>query len=195
MSRRNAHGKLVVLSGPSGAGKSTVLDALADRFGGNLRLAVSATTRPPRPAEIDGKDYHFLSRDEFDRRRTAGEFLECFEVFGRGHWYGTLTSEVNPFLDAGRWVILEIDVDGAREVLRKHPDATTIFLRPSSTEEIERRLRSRGTENEEAVARRLSVARRELALASTYDYTVINDQVAEAVAEVVSILINRGLAP
>ena len=193
MLEQQAQGKLIVLSGPSGAGKTTVLDSLLDRHPGRLRLAVSATTRPPRPGEVDGEDYHFLSSEEFDRRRAQGEFLECCEVFGRGHWYGTLHSEIGPSLAEGKWVILEIDVDGAQQVLRHHPDTLTIFLRPSTLAELERRLRSRGTETEEAIGRRLSVARRELEFAETYRHQVVNDRVDDAVDQITTILAEQGL--
>jgi guanylate kinase len=186
-------GKLVVISGPSGVGKSTVVRQVLARLGGRVYLSVSATTRPPRPDERDGIDYYFLSDAEFRRRREAGEFLECVEVFGRGHWYGTLWSEVRSSLARGKWVILEIDVDGAREVLVQFPEAVTIFIRPASLGELERRLRSRGTEDEESVQRRLAVARHELHQSDQYEYQVVNVTVAEAVDEVCDILQSRGL--
>ena len=113
--------------------------------------SVSATTRPPRNGEIDGVDYHFVSDDEFQRRRKRGDFLECFQVFGHGYWYGTLWSEVTTGLAAGKWVVLEIDVQGAQAVMERFPEAMTIFLRPRSREELEHRLRGRGTETEEAL--------------------------------------------
>ncbi|MGD9721073.1 MAG: guanylate kinase [Pirellulales bacterium] len=180
-------GKLIVISGPSGAGKSTLLDRLLELLPA-LKHSVSATTRPPRPGEQDGVDYYFLSAEEFARRRAAGEFLECCEVFGHGHWYGTLESEVSPSLHAGQSVVLEIDVQGARAVIAKYPDAITIFVRPQSLQELERRLRGRGTDSEQAIARRLEVARRELDSAGQYQYQVVNDDVDRAAQEIYEIL-------
>jgi guanylate kinase len=187
------HGKLVVLSGPSGVGKSTVVPRVMERLAGRLERSISATTRAPRPGEQEGVDYHFLEPEEFVRRREAGEFLETVEVFGRGHWYGTLWEAVRPRLAAGKWVLLEIDVAGAEEVLRKYADAITIFIRPSSLDELERRLRSRGTENEEAIQRRLEVAQREIVQADQYTYQVVNNTVPQAVDEIIQILEDQGI--
>jgi len=187
-------GKLVVISGPSGVGKSTVVREVLDRFSESLRLSISATTRPPRRGEQDGVDYYFLTDEQFAQRREAGDFLECIEVFGRGHWYGTLWSEVRSSLEAGLWVILEIDVDGAQDALEKFSEAITIFILPGDLGELERRLRSRGTEGEEAIEHRLSVARRELQFADSYQYQVINETVHGAVKEISQILESRGIS-
>jgi guanylate kinase len=185
-------GKLIVVSGPSGAGKTTLLKKVFERFP-QLKVSVSATTRPPRPGEQQGIDYYFLTAGEFARRRAAGEFLECCEVFGAGQWYGTLHSEVSPSLQAGKSIVLEIDVQGTLAVLRTHPDAITIFVQPSSLEELERRLRGRGTESQQSIARRLEVARRELSFADRYQYHVTNDDVDRAVHEVSDILRSQGV--
>ena len=138
-------------------------------------------------------EYHFLTDKQFARQRDAGEFLESIEVFGGGQWYGTPYSEVRPFLASRKWVLLEIDVDGAQDVLSEFPEALTIFIRPGSMEELERRLRSRATETAEAIERRLRVARRELQLADRYEYQIVNDTVSEAVDEICQILQDRGL--
>jgi guanylate kinase len=187
MPASSATGRVIVISGPSGAGKTTVLRKLLERCD-RLVVSVSATTREPRPGEIDGQDYHFLAPEEFERRRQRSDFLECAEVFNRGVWYGTLEDEVGPRLAAGKWVVLEIDVEGTRSVLKRYPDALTIFVRPESVDELERRLRARGTENETALQRRLEVARRELQSADIYRYQVTNQNVDRAVDEILDIL-------
>ena len=179
---------MVVVSGPSGAGKTSVMRRVYDECRLPLVRSVSATTRRPRPDEIDGVDYHFLSDDEFQLRREKGEFLECCRVFGYNYWYGTLWSEVRPALSEGKWIVLGIDVEGALEVMRQFADAVTIFLRPSSRDELQRRLRGRGTETEEALQLRLAHADGELALAEKYTYQVINDRLDQAVREVCGIL-------
>ncbi len=187
-------GKLVVISGPSGVGKTTLLRKLLATFPG-LIPSVSATTRPPRTGEEDGVDYHFLSLEEFERRREAGEFLECCQVYGRQHWYGTLVDEVDPRLAGGKWVVLEIDVEGTLCILEKFPGAITIFVEPSHPDQLLERLRGRGTESPEAMARRLEVARRELLEAHRYRHRVVNEDVDEALDQVRRILAAEGFAP
>jgi guanylate kinase len=179
---------LVVVSGPSGAGKTTLLHLVRQRCQVPLVASVSATTRPPRPGEIDGVDYHFLAARDFESRRQRGEFLECYEVFGRGYWYGTLAVEVASGLKAGKWVVLNIDVNGAQAVMERFADAVTIFVRPSSVEELQRRLRTRATESEEAIRQRLKQAEYELTLAPRYRHEVINDDVEQAVEEICATL-------
>lgn len=184
-----ARGRLVIISGPSGAGKTTLVRRLFQECPLPLVASVSATTRGPRAGERDGVDYFFLEPAEFLRRREAGEFLECFEVYTSGVWYGTLASQVAPSLNAGKWVVLEIDVQGTLAVLRHYPDAITVFVRPQSHDELERRLRDRATEDEATIARRLEVARRELAQAHLYRHQVVNHDLDAALHELCGILV------
>ena len=181
-------GKLIIVSGPSGAGKSTLLEKVFRQSGLPLEWSVSATTRKPRPGEVEGRDYHFLSSKQFEKKRAAGEFLECFEVYSRGHWYGTLQSEVAPRLEAGNWVVLEIDVEGTMAVIERYPDAITIFVRPSSLEELGRRLKARGTESAEDIEQRIKVAGREMESIDFYRHVVINDDVEQATQQLCEIL-------
>ncbi|MHB8901386.1 MAG: guanylate kinase [Thermoguttaceae bacterium] len=190
----HSRGKIVIVSGPSGVGKSTLLARVLAESEVPLVMSVSATTRSPRPGERHGVDYYFLSDEDFAQRRSRGEFLECFEVFGKGHWYGTLATEVCPRLERGDWVVLEIDVKGALTVTGKHPDAVTFFIAPASIEELERRLRGRETEDEPAIRRRLGQAREELAAAGNYKHYVVNDDLDRAVGEVCDLLKNASLS-
>jgi guanylate kinase len=179
-------GPLIILSGPSGSGKSTLLERLLAKTSLRLRVSVSATTRLPRSGEVDGKHYHFWKRQRFEEAQRAGEFLEWAEV--HGSLYGTLRSEVDPYRAQGIGVILDIDVQGAAQVRRFYPDCVSIFLRTSSLQAYEARLRQRGTEKEEAIERRLAAAKGELAHAGEYDYQVINDDLGTAVAELESLV-------
>jgi len=185
-------GQLVIVSGPSGAGKSTVLRRLVKDCPLPLELSVSATTRPPRPAEINGVEYHFLSQEEFDAKLANGDFLEHKEVFGRGHLYGTLKESVTTGLNAGCYVILEIDVAGAMSVLEHIPDAITIFIHPGSQQELENRLRGRETESEESIIRRLEVAISEMDLMDRYQHIIVNEQPETAAETICQILKNSG---
>jgi guanylate kinase len=183
-----SQGKLVVVSGPSGAGKTSVMRRVYQQCRVPLVRSVSATTRPPRPDETDGVDYHFLTDAEFTARRQRGEFIECCQVFNQNEWYGTLRTEVASGLNAGKWVVLEIDVHGAAEIVRQFPDTITIFLLPASREELERRLRGRNTETDQQLQRRLAHAERELAEAKHYKYQVVNDQLDRTVREICAII-------
>lgn len=181
--------QVVILSGPAGAGKTTIVESLLAGSPVPLEMSVSATTRPPRPGEVDGKNYYFLSPEEFERRRLADEFLECAEVHRSGHWYGTLKSEVDRIRRSGKWVLLEIDVEGALNVMKLHPQSLSIFLMTPSAEVYEQRLRARGTESEEAIQRRLQTASEELKLVDSYRYRVVNDDRDRAVGEICEILL------
>lgn len=187
--------KLIIVSGPSGAGKSTIVRELLKVTPLPLKVSVSATTRARRQGEEEGVDYHFLSREEFRRRRERGEFLECKEMYGGGDWYGTLRSEVTSGHATGKWVLLEIDVCGALAVLEQVPNAVTIFIDTGSMMELEKRLRKRGSETSDSLARRLNVAAREMKYRDKYQYHVINDSVSQAVSELCGILQRIGEQP
>lgn len=180
-----ARGKLFVIAGPSGVGKGTVVRHLLARVP-DLYLSISVTTRRARPVETDGVDYVFVSDDRFDEMVAAGELLEWAQVFG--HRSGTPAAPVEDSLAAGRDAILEIDVQGARQVRERSPEAVLVFLAPPSMEELERRLRSRGTEDEEKVARRLAQAGEEMAQQGWFDHVVVNDDAERASAEVAAII-------
>jgi guanylate kinase len=178
-------GRVVIICGPSGVGKSTVLDVLLRRHP-ELATVVSCTTRPPRPGDGTAKAYVHLSREEFERQRAAGAFLEWAEV--HGELYGTPREPLKALLDVGRTVALEIDVQGARKIKEAVPDAVVIFLEPPSWEVLEARLRARGTEDEERLRVRLDTARKELSEAGEFDHRVVNEDLDRAVEEVDRIL-------
>jgi guanylate kinase len=179
-------GSLFVIAGPSGVGKGSVIRELLSRNPGGLVVSVSATTRPPRAAEVHGRDYFFVSTGEFERMVDEGTMLEWASVFD--HFYGTPAAYVNEQLDAGRDVILEIDVQGARQVRDRMPDAVLVLLRPPSIEELGRRLRGRGTESEDKIQRRMDEATRELAQADWFDHQVVNDDLERASSQVAAII-------
>jgi guanylate kinase len=165
-------GLLYVLSSPSGAGKSTIARMLMESDDG-VAMSVSATTRPIRPGEVDGHDYHFVDDATFDAMIANGEFLEWAHVFG--HRYGTLKSEVMKVIEGGRDVLLDIDWQGTQQLKQVDPDIVRVFILPPSMEELERRLRRRGTDSEEVIARRMARAAAEISHWAEYDYVLINN--------------------
>lgn len=182
--------RLTVLAGPTAVGKGTVSSYIRDHFP-QVWFSVSATTRPPRAGEVDGVHYHFLSAEEFDRMIARGELLEYAVVHGR-HRYGTPRAAVEEQLAAGGAPLLEIDLQGARQVREAMPEALFVFLAPPSWEELVSRLTGRGTESEEEQERRLRTARVELAAESEFDRTVVNTDVSAAAREIVELM---GLDP
>ncbi|MFM7512008.1 MAG: guanylate kinase [Cyanobium sp.] len=181
--------RLSVITGPSGVGKGTLVSRLLARHP-RIWLSVSATTRPPRPGEVEGESYFFLSREHFERQMAAGGFLEWAEF--AGNLYGTPREPVERQLAAGRPVLLEIELEGARQVRRSFPAGFQVMLQPPSLEELERRIRGRGTDAEAAIQRRLERAREELAAAAEFDATVVNGDLELALAELEKLL---GLDP
>ena len=178
-------GVVLVLSGPSGCGKSTLITAFLARRP-DFAASVSTTTRPPRPGEIDGRDYHFTDEAIFCQRIADGAFLEHAVVFGR-HRYGTLRAPVEERRAAGLGVIMDVDVQGAAQIRDRLPVAVQVFIMPPSAAELERRLRGRGTDEPEVVARRLAEATDEIACWSDYDFVVVNDDLGPAVARLEAI--------
>ena len=177
---------MAVISGPSGVGKSSFVQGLLNA-GLNLEYSVSATTRSRRPQEKDGREYLFLSRPEFQKRIDAGDFVEWAEV--HGELYGTLRSETERRLKAGKNVLLDIDVQGGRAVRRAYPDGVFIFVLPPSFQSLEERLRGRGTDSDERIRLRLDNALREIKLVTEYDYAVVNDDLESALDRVASIIV------
>jgi guanylate kinase len=177
--------KVFVITGPSGVGKGTLITRLLERVP-DLELSISATTREPREGEIDGRDYHFLTTEEFDERVKAEDFLE-FATYS-GHRYGTLRSEVRNRLDAGRSVVLEIEVQGARQVRAAMRESIQVFIAPPDPASLRRRLESRGTDSIEAIDARLEVAEQEMAARGEFAHTVVNDDLERAEADLEGIV-------
>ncbi|MEH0146193.1 guanylate kinase [Corynebacterium sp. Q4381] len=182
-------GRLVVLAGPSAVGKSTVVRRLVTDVP-NLYFSVSMTTRAPRPGEIDGQDYFFVTADDFQHRIDAGEMLEWADIHGGLQRSGTPAGPVNEALEAGYPVLVEVDLAGARNIKRLMPEAATVFLAPPSWEALVERLTGRGTETEDVIQRRLSTAREELDAQGEFDTVVVNDDVDQTVAAIAAILTN-----
>jgi guanylate kinase len=179
-------GLLFIVSAPSGAGKTTLVERLVEQTP-DLKMSRSYTSRPPREGEQDGVDYNFVTRDRFESMIAAGEFLEWADVFG--NLYGTCQADTERVLAAGQDVVLVIDVQGARKVRQRGVAAVTVFVMPPSLEVLERRLRGRSKDAEAAIARRLQVAREEVASFSEYDYVVVNDELTAAVDRLRGIVI------
>ena len=178
-------GILLVISGSSGTGKGTVCNSLRKRRP-DLEYSISATTRSPRAGETDGVEYFFLTRDEFKRKIEAGDFLEYADNYG--NFYGTPRDKVLELLNLGKTILLEIDVQGARQVQKNYPDGVFIFLLPPSIEELRRRITGRNSETEESIQKRLSIVNDELESGKSYNYVVVNDEVEKAVDEICAIL-------
>jgi guanylate kinase len=181
---------LFVLSGPSGSGKSTIITRALAPGDLPVRLAVSATTRPPRPTEVEGKHYYFWTPEQFENALQANQFLEWAQVYG--HRYGTLKSEVEPYLQQGIDVLLEIDVQGGEQIRQRCPEALLVFVRAGTLAEYEKRLRERHTEDEATLTRRVQSAAGELQIGETYHFQLINDQLGQAVAEFRQLLQHSG---
>lgn len=182
---RRAGGKLIVISAPSGAGKTTIAREVM-KLNPSVQFSVSATTRPRRPAEVNGKDYFFLTPGDFERRVRAGEFVENESLFGNR--YGTLKSEVDRALRHGRHLLFDVDVNGALSIKRQYPDALLIFISPPSIDVLCDRLRNRRTETEEVIARRLERAAMELQKAKQFDVQIVNDDLSRAISEVQAVV-------
>lgn len=170
-------GKLIVLTGPSGVGKGTLMQSLLQRHP-ELYYSVSATTRAPRPGEIDGKNYYFISRSKFEQLVAQGEFLESAEF--AGNYYGTPREAVLNQIQSGQLVLLEIELEGARQIRASFPEALSIFILPPSFEELEKRIRGRGQDSEAAIARRLQRAHEEVQAADEFDIQIVNDDLETA---------------
>jgi guanylate kinase len=178
-------GNLFIVSAPSGAGKTSLVKALL-QTGIDLTLSVSYTSRPARPEELDGRDYHFVSREIFEQKLAQGEFLESAELYG--NLYGTSQEWINETIVSGHDILLEIDSQGAQQVRNNFPKAVGIFVLPPSLEALETRLRQRGQDSAEAIARRLAAAREEIGHMSEYDYVIINEKLDKALQDLVCII-------
>ena len=183
----NNGGELFVITGPSGVGKATVLSRLLKNID-NVYVSISATTRKPRQGEVNEKDYFFMEREEFEKLIKEGKFFFFFEYVG--NYYGTPAGSVNEMLKNGKDVILEIEVQGALKVKEKCPDANMVFIIPPSFSALEFRLRSRGTESDDVIAKRLEKARSEYLMVDKYDYIVINDDIDKAADEIRAIIMS-----
>ena len=188
---KQERGKLFVISAPSGAGKTSLVKALLERAP-HLRFSISYTTRRPRPAEQHGRDYFFVDHGAFEKMVTAGEFLEYAKVFD--NYYGTSKAQVENILESGEHVILEIDWQGAQQIRAALPECQSIFILPPSREELERRLRGRGTDNDEVIARRLRDSVSDMTHWNEFDFAVVNDDFERALIDLTSVVDGKGSA-
>ena len=191
MSKQSSRGHLFLVTAPSGAGKTSLVRALLQDHP-NIRFSISYTTRPQRPNEQDGRDYHFVDKAEFERMVAAGEFLEHAQVFD--NYYGTSRKAVEGEMAAGRDVLLEIDWQGSAQVRTLMPEAVSVFILPPSRAELERRLRTRGTDDDAVIARRLKDAVGDMSHWREFDYVVVNDDFQRALTELAAIVTGRGQA-
>lgn len=177
-------GRLIIFSAPSGCGKGTMIGEILKNK--NYRCSISATTREPRDGEKDGVNYYFITNEEFEQKIKDGAFLEYAGYCD--HYYGTLLSEVDDYLEKGIDVILEIEVQGAMKVMEKRPEAVSVFIAPPSINELRRRLKKRGTETEDVIEKRVSEASNEIAQAKKYDYIIVNDRLEDAVNDFFAVM-------
>lgn len=183
--KKPSQGKLIVLTGPSGVGKGTLMQKLLQRHP-ELYYSVSATTRSPRPGEVDGKNYYFITRKKFEQLVAQGEFLEWAEF--AGNYYGTPRAAVLDHIQSGKLVILEIELEGARQIRASYPNALRIFILPPAFSELERRIRGRGQDSEEAIARRLNRAQEEIRAADEFNLQIVNDNFETALNEIETVV-------
>lgn len=181
----NRRGMLLVVSAPSGAGKTTIVKEILREFP-NFGFSVSATTRDKRPGEVDGRDYFFLTKDEFEKRISSGELVEYEEIYS--NYYGTLKSEVEKALSNGKDIVFDVDVNGGLSIKARFPEAVLVFIKPPSVEALRKRLEGRGSETVEEIDRRMSRVGMELEKGEAFDYIVVNDELKRAVTDVFGII-------
>lgn len=183
--QRDGKGRLFIVSAPSGAGKTTICKALLDRFP-DIRYSISHTTRSPREGEKEGVDYIFVSREEFLRGIEANQWAEWAEV--HGNYYGTSADLLDRMIAEGRYVLLDVDVQGERQLVKRYPDSVTIFIMPPEIDELKARMEARGTDSPEVIARRLDNAKKEIACKDQYQHVIVNDDLDRAVQDIIDIV-------
>ncbi len=183
--QKHRRGKLFIVSAPSGTGKTTLCNAIRKRFP-ELAYSISHTTRPPRKNEVHGRDYYFISSEAFEEKIHAGEWAEWARV--HGNHYGTSASQLNTHMEGGRDILLDIDVNGARQIKNRYPESIAFFIMPPSMKSLEERLRNRGTDTEADIEKRLAHAHKEIAERSFYDHEIVNDSIEDAVEEFANLI-------